>query len=396
MNEVWIKPRTDGFPGTGTQADPFNGSNPDRLDPLLRSLPANYVIHFGPGLYRTFGYHPGEADPSKIWQLKPGWKLLGSGIGISVLQLVDNQFEDRGVSVVGSEYNANADYAAISGFTFDCNVDGQSNGKKVINQAVGVFGSHIKLIDCKAIGWGTLCADKKNPIECFVFCVNGGHPDVGPKEGNIMQDCFATDPTPHMADAGASVFCVFGAAEEILFHNAPSIRGCHVHGGKSQQVKAFSMSGVRNGRVVDCTAQNCATGYYADTGFNDGLVVEGCRFTDVLVGVGFNYGARVETRFIEQRVELLRNSISLRDENAIGVSFYGADSGPPSFRSVKISDNRITPIGSPRNIAGIDIHNAGDVTVTDNEIALPLANRRFHPTRVRSLRLVDTFYEGTK
>src|SRR5207302_10812344 len=36
--EVWIAVRSDGLPGSGTQADPYNGSTPEKFDGLLNRL----------------------------------------------------------------------------------------------------------------------------------------------------------------------------------------------------------------------------------------------------------------------------------------------------------------------------------------------------------------------
>lgn len=87
--EVWIAirvdqliPKADGTAGSGTQADPYDGSTPDRFDAAMRAAPANARIHIGPGSFPTRGGTAGDfVLPGLIgWTPKPGQKIQGSGI----------------------------------------------------------------------------------------------------------------------------------------------------------------------------------------------------------------------------------------------------------------------------------------------------------------------------
>jgi hypothetical protein len=66
---VWIAPRTDGQDGTGTLADPYNGSTATRLMSVINNyVPSNTVVHFAAGNYSVSNLTP-----------KLGMKFLGAG-----------------------------------------------------------------------------------------------------------------------------------------------------------------------------------------------------------------------------------------------------------------------------------------------------------------------------
>ena len=75
---VWIAFRTDTIAGTGTYADPLDGSSATKLDTILNDLAANTRIHFGPGVFQINGL---KEDATSSW-LKSGMKIVGSGIDV--------------------------------------------------------------------------------------------------------------------------------------------------------------------------------------------------------------------------------------------------------------------------------------------------------------------------
>src|SRR5437870_5147557 len=84
--EFWIAIRTDGYKGTGTEVDPYDGSSPTIFDALMNSFPPNTTIHLGPGIFQTQGY---AAGVSGGWQPKPGQRIVGDGIDETTLKLVN-------------------------------------------------------------------------------------------------------------------------------------------------------------------------------------------------------------------------------------------------------------------------------------------------------------------
>ena len=56
---VWVAARTDGVFGSGTLADPYNGSTSasfDRAMNLVARQGQNILVHLGPGVFETRGY----------------------------------------------------------------------------------------------------------------------------------------------------------------------------------------------------------------------------------------------------------------------------------------------------------------------------------------------------
>ena len=100
QNEVWIAinpdtlqgplpaPNTDVY-GSGTQADPYDGSTSERFDNVMRFLADNegaYLIHLGPGTFPTLGLchtTTGQSDDPNTaiygWHVGTGWRISGSG-----------------------------------------------------------------------------------------------------------------------------------------------------------------------------------------------------------------------------------------------------------------------------------------------------------------------------
>ena len=81
--EIWIAVRTDGASGKGTLNDPYDGSTTVKFDAvmnLVAGLPSpNTRVHLGPGTFTTAGYS--DSNPSAGWQIKPGMRIVGAGIG---------------------------------------------------------------------------------------------------------------------------------------------------------------------------------------------------------------------------------------------------------------------------------------------------------------------------
>jgi hypothetical protein len=115
--DIWIAVRTDGLPGSGTQADPFDGSTPEKLDTILHNYywTFNLGVHLmGAGPFRTYANH--------IWHVRPGWVISGDGMDRTTIQMVGNVAGMRDdVDVFTSDSNVVTDNATIKDITVDCN-----------------------------------------------------------------------------------------------------------------------------------------------------------------------------------------------------------------------------------------------------------------------------------
>ena len=109
--EYWISPSTNGQ-HLGTLQDPFDGSTTANFDSTIQSLPAGSSIHVLPGTYDTLGNY--------AWTLKSGQKLLGSGMGVTILRAAQGTNHGGLIVVSSSQYVANTNIE-VSDLTVDCN-----------------------------------------------------------------------------------------------------------------------------------------------------------------------------------------------------------------------------------------------------------------------------------
>lgn len=80
--DIWLAPRTDGFPGSGTEYDPYDVGTQQKFDALLGSYnrpeTPNITFHLAPGTYLTLGSYDNYGFDN--WACLSGWKFRGSGM----------------------------------------------------------------------------------------------------------------------------------------------------------------------------------------------------------------------------------------------------------------------------------------------------------------------------
>src|SRR5687767_1817423 len=89
--EVFLAVRADGLSGSGTCEDPWSAGTQEKFDEIMRGFSepganTNVVIHLAPGVYETRGYS--DDDVYASWEMRPGMKLLGSGMSTTVLKVL--------------------------------------------------------------------------------------------------------------------------------------------------------------------------------------------------------------------------------------------------------------------------------------------------------------------
>ena len=109
---IWISKREDNAEGTGTQQDPYSGNTQSLFDAVMRDkVGPNTCVHLGPGIFETAGYHEGI---SGSWELKPGMRIVGSGMDVTILKRVNNANQAK-QWVPGSDENRPGRYHGIQG-----------------------------------------------------------------------------------------------------------------------------------------------------------------------------------------------------------------------------------------------------------------------------------------
>src|SRR4030095_13977006 len=102
--------------------------DPYEFDALMRSLPVNTTIHLGPGTFETKGFCLSAPAIFASWQPKSGWRIVGSGIDVTVLKVVEATIPDAhyfgiGTIFYNSAYRLNG--FEVSDLTVDSNLPGQ-------------------------------------------------------------------------------------------------------------------------------------------------------------------------------------------------------------------------------------------------------------------------------
>ena len=117
--DIWVAKRTDNIAGSGTQMDPYDGSTLAKFDALMNGLGTNTCVHLGPGEFQTAGYYDGISGT--YWQAKTGMRIVGSGIDVTTLKLVNTAATTQRVYAIGHALSSSTvDYFEVSDLTIDC------------------------------------------------------------------------------------------------------------------------------------------------------------------------------------------------------------------------------------------------------------------------------------
>jgi hypothetical protein len=216
--EMLAEPSSPQAPGTITCV-----RERELFDTVMRGMPANSLIHIGPGVFES----KGTAIRGVLgWAPKSGQRVLGSGWGITTLKLVNASWRELEYTLIGHSkyYDFIEDFEA-SDLTFDCNIAGQPN-QLVDCRAISINGKHVRLRRLRAINFSSQTIGYS---ENFVFAVGAPHPDAVGKEGVdcVIEGCIAEWPGLNPAN-NSSVFILTTGEREtdgiMPWHRAFAIR----------------------------------------------------------------------------------------------------------------------------------------------------------------------------
>lgn len=202
---VWIAIRTDNITGRGVQWDPYDGSTTEKLDTLLRSFPTHTVIHFGPGTFTTRGYPTWPIALAYKWQLKTGWKLIGSGIDQTTIKLADQAADVENFHAYIAYSADTIDDVEISDLTFDCNIQGQTVPVKT--GAMGITGSRTIVRRVRIKNWGTTTTTFEEP---FAMGIGLTTPTRGDVVGCLCDGVLIDKPAVIDEATGGGTMMAFG------------------------------------------------------------------------------------------------------------------------------------------------------------------------------------------
>jgi hypothetical protein len=194
--EIWICLRTDGGSqlifGSGTEDDPYDGSSYSKFDEVMSTrIPKNATIRIGPGTFETRG-GGGNGHTATGWVPKPAWRIIGSGMFVTTLKLVNANDRNNGVTIISA---ASVNGLEVSDMTLDCNIAGQpstsvggvSDGYcRAMVAGIDVIGEGIQVRRVRVINFGTQTSSfeygqSPRSLECFPLYVVGA--------SNVVDDC---------------------------------------------------------------------------------------------------------------------------------------------------------------------------------------------------------------
>src|ERR1051326_1871759 len=191
--ETWVAVRS--AKGSGTLNDPYGVTTAADFDGLMNSLPAT-LVHLGPGTFFTTGY---SDEAGAGWQIQPGTRIVGAGMGETTLQLVNAsvaqaQYYGIGHSltkVSGGQTVPNpVDFCEVSDLTLDANLGAMS--ALVACGGIRLMGNHVKVRSVRVINWGSKSSSKPG----FVIALLTGDRSVSQAEmiDVGMESCVADSP----------------------------------------------------------------------------------------------------------------------------------------------------------------------------------------------------------
>lgn len=260
-NEFWISTNT-ATANLGTISDPYDGSTSTKFDAVMNSIPANSAIHLMAGTYQTFG--------SSAWRLKTQWKLHGSGIDVTILQLPSNAPD--GCVVVGSPDNTFVTNVEVCDLTCDGNyTSGAKSSAGVELQGTGMAVRRVKVINIASFGafgeeWG--------------IGISGD--GVKESRGNIIEECEVS----HYAGGPGCSAIELGNGSGIVRNNRVFLTPTNV------SYQAFNGSWAHDVLYEGNYVDGAANGYYGDTGGSTNLIFVHNTFLNCLNGIALNAESR--------------------------------------------------------------------------------------------------------
>ena len=341
QSQFYIAIRTDGFPGSGTQADPYDGSTPAKFDAIMSKLQAvlNPAIHLvGRGPFRTYASH--------TWFVHSGWVISGDGMYSTTVQLTGSVSGMNDVAVFKSDPKLATDNVTFTNLTIDCNwpqlsatadwgLGGEENCKI---GAVVLFGSNNLLDHVRSINTYSSLA---NQLEEFALWLVG--PPSGDGTNDVIQYCRAEMPRGnHEGPFNLTGFLYSTPTHLLTNSKVISCTAVGVYGALSTS-PGFASGGVNLANVQNCqidsnTFIDCFGAAYIDTGSVDGLQVTNNTVTRGWLGIGL---LSPVIQGVKQNITISGNTFLIQNRVPHGAS-YGIEAGYGPTTNLTIDHNTVT------------------------------------------------------
>jgi hypothetical protein len=358
---VYIAVRTDGLPGSGTQADPFDGSTEPKFDALLNGFGTNTTINISAGTYLTNGL--------TAWVVKSGWTLNGAGMGQTILKLSGHTDPQNMYYLISGNGVSNV---MVSNLTIDGNYAGWN---WPAHRAIGglfIIGSNITVASVESIN---CYGDAVQGREQFSILLCGSPTQRG--TNLLVKNCLTHQYAPSSNYTNGVVIATCSDSE---------ILDCTDDGA----IHAFGSSDTSNTQVIGCSASaRSQEGYYTDTGSTTDLTLQGNTFQVAGIPIQFNSPANVEG------ITITDNTLASSNSTGSGGAAIGL-TGPGS--NVEITNNIFNYTGTVGS--GLILDNGDgftDLDVEDNSSNVGLTGLGGSATSVTSVSTLsgNKFHESS-
>jgi hypothetical protein len=334
--ECWVAIRTDGVHGSGTQADPYDGSTATKFDGLMQSFPAYARVHLGAGTFLTNGVQ----DGARGFLMKKGQQIIGAGMDITTIKLM-HCFQFTGRQAYEGDafvvpYNVDGSDSIVADLTVDLNSDYFANQLGVSAyklSAVILRGNNCTIRSVHAIhGHG----DWASLLEAFLLYINNYYDWNAsawqPVAGALIENCLVDQTT-----------IGYGSAIDLLSQGTIPVSGVI----RNNTVKnwtgeaAFGCSG-QNIVIEGNTAINCPKFYMSDSGVIDGLTISGNTMQGVNCGV-YLIPTFFDTSYRNIVVENNQDTMNLPRQGDLG-TFLALDGTrhPGYLSNITCRNNQVT------------------------------------------------------
>jgi len=285
--EVWIQMRSDGLPGSGTQADPYDGSTVARFDAVMLAYQnrPNMIFHLGPGTFRTAAVRnnspfgpPGAGTANHPWAVLPGWDIEGAGMDATTIQLAGpapSAVAD--IKVLTNSWNVITSNVIIRNLTIDCNwpelaptaLTGTNGEKNISVSSIAISGSNNLVENVRSKnGFGSFA----NAREAFNIRLYSS--EFQDDTNDIIHACRSESPYGNYSSA----FSLAGSDSMTKHLTNSKVYGCTGVGLNTGTIAGFTIGGVNGGCFQNCEVSNntfidCPGAFYSDAGDIDGLKI---------------------------------------------------------------------------------------------------------------------------
>lgn len=405
--EIVLSPqiKTPGIVEDGSELHPFCVGGPHNFDQFMRKFQGipNLTFRLLEGTFETGGNYeiPPQGVPSPdLWQPDNGWRIVGAGMGKTILRLTD-PFETN-----PAKYQVIANFTPrkfienleIAHMTLDA--DGGRHSQRLNSSfgCVAITGSFIHLHHLECLnGFNALSPNAGSAaVHRELFILGIGGEDGRQVTNNWIRKCVvrlhpdSPKQFPNAIEALTSLVVnaanLHGSDDIPDYTWRPLIQDCVMDGvSANRRVNGFGMFGCVDGVCRGNRAVNTRFGFYTDSGdWSPSLYIQNNVISNSLLGIYFNYqipSLRWGNAVIQSNVVYTCEDCAASSSSyTIGICLLGmVNAKTSSFDNIVISSNQVVAIPRlpPGTIPdslwldyGIQVINAKAALIDNNVVTL--------------------------